>query len=88
MEHSKCDFDFRLVYENGVMDIVRYVPAGEGGVFWADFVFWYGEIRHVDFHFLYIYLKFVSIARNVSDVFPNVCVGPLKGTYYFFRLNN
>jgi hypothetical protein len=34
MEHLKCDFDFdfRLVYENGVMDIVRYVPAGEGGV--------------------------------------------------------
>ena len=31
MEHLKCDFDFRLVYENGVMDIMRYVPAGKGG---------------------------------------------------------
>jgi hypothetical protein len=31
MEQLKCNFDFRLVYENGVMDIVWYVPAAERG---------------------------------------------------------
>ena len=30
MEHLKCDFDFRLVYENGVTDIVRWVKGGGG----------------------------------------------------------
>jgi hypothetical protein len=90
MEHLKCDFDFRLVYENGVMDIVRYVQAGEvgGGVLSRICSSWFGKTRHVGYHFLYIYLKVFSIARKFSDLLPKVCAVRLKIAYYFVQLKS
>ena len=57
------------------------------GVFWT-LCSWFGNIRHVGFHFLYIYQEVFSVARKVSDVLPEVCVGLLKSTYYFVQLNS
>ena len=49
---------------------------------------WFGKIRHVGYHFLYIYLNVFLIARKFSEVLPEICVGRLKITYYFVQLNS
>jgi hypothetical protein len=87
MEHLKCDFDFRLVYENGVMDFVRYVPAGEGGSS-EHCVVDLGKYGTWVFIFFIFISKFSQLQRKVSDVLPEVCVGPLKSTYYSVQLNS
>jgi hypothetical protein len=63
MEHLKCDFDFRLVFENGMMDIVWYVPVGVGGGYCNGKrmcsnspVTLFAKISHMYFYSVYIYL--------------------------------